>query len=200
MLPPPGLITSGYPLSGWQAAPKTPGLTPRGKIRTHLRVEFKKPPSHLRLCGQLWEKCIQYLKKNSALSQILTVLSALSAPICSNYEENCCVRPLYINFRQDLGWRWIHQPEGYYANFCSGPCPYLRSADTTHSSVRKRASGGYAKSHASLVVANPDLLFFFPPAAAEPLQYSEPRGIRITMLRPSGLGAPHHPLLRGSLA
>lgn len=34
-----------------------------------------------------------------------------------------------------MGWRWIHQPEGYYANFCSGPCPYLRSADTAHSSV-----------------------------------------------------------------
>ncbi|GLD62463.1 transforming growth factor beta-3 proprotein [Lates japonicus] len=32
----------------------------------------------------------------------------------NNYEENCCVRPLYINFRQDLGWRWIHQPEGLY--------------------------------------------------------------------------------------
>lgn len=61
---------------------------------------------------------------------------ALDTNYCfSNYEENCCVRPLYINFRQDLGWRWIHQPEGYYANFCSGPCPYLRSADTTHSSL-----------------------------------------------------------------
>ncbi|CAG5866357.1 transforming growth factor beta-3 proprotein [Menidia menidia] len=53
----------------------------------------------------------------------------------NNYEENCCVRRLYINFREHLGWRWIHQPEGYYANFCSGPCPYLRSADTTHSSM-----------------------------------------------------------------
>ncbi|XP_017270635.1 transforming growth factor beta-3 proprotein [Kryptolebias marmoratus] len=61
---------------------------------------------------------------------------ALDTSYCfNNYEENCCVRPLYINFRQDLGWRWIHQPEGYYANFCSGPCPYLRSADTTHSSL-----------------------------------------------------------------
>lgn len=140
-------------------------------------------------------------KKNSALSQILTVLSALSAPICSNYEENCCVRPLYINFRQDLGWRWIHQPEGYYANFCSGPCPYLRSADTTHSSVRKRAGGGYAKSPTSLLWSLiPICCFSFPLAAAEPLQYSEPRGICVTLLRPSGLGAPHHPLLRGSLA
>ncbi|XP_040055089.2 transforming growth factor beta-3 proprotein [Gasterosteus aculeatus] len=61
---------------------------------------------------------------------------ALDTNYCfNNYEENCCVRRLFINFRQDLGWRWIHQPEGYYANFCSGPCPYLRSADTTHSSL-----------------------------------------------------------------
>ncbi|KAM8833287.1 transforming growth factor beta-3 proprotein [Synchiropus picturatus] len=61
---------------------------------------------------------------------------ALDTNYCfNNYEENCCVRPLYINFRQDLGWRWIHQPEGYYANFCSGPCPYLRSTETTHSSL-----------------------------------------------------------------
>ncbi|KAM4541279.1 transforming growth factor beta-3 proprotein [Fundulus diaphanus] len=61
---------------------------------------------------------------------------ALDTNYCfNNYEENCCVRPLYINFRQDLGWRWIHKPEGYYANFCSGPCPYLRSADTTHSTM-----------------------------------------------------------------
>ncbi|XP_071375669.1 transforming growth factor beta-3 proprotein [Centroberyx affinis] len=61
---------------------------------------------------------------------------ALDTNYCfSNYEENCCVRPLYIDFRQHLGWRWIHEPKGYYANFCSGPCPYLRSADTTHSSL-----------------------------------------------------------------
>lgn len=45
------------------------------------------------------------------------------------------MRPLYIDFRQDLGWKWVHEPKGYFANFCSGPCPYLRSADTTHSTV-----------------------------------------------------------------
>lgn len=56
-----GLISSGFPLSGWQAAPKTPGLTPRGKIRAHLRVEFIKPPSHLWLWGQRRRKCIQLL-------------------------------------------------------------------------------------------------------------------------------------------
>uniref|UniRef100_A0A8B9P129 Transforming growth factor beta-3 proprotein n=1 Tax=Apteryx owenii TaxID=8824 RepID=A0A8B9P129_APTOW len=61
---------------------------------------------------------------------------ALDTNYCfRNLEENCCVRPLYIDFRQDLGWKWVHEPKGYFANFCSGPCPYLRSADTTHSTV-----------------------------------------------------------------
>ncbi|KAM7023966.1 transforming growth factor beta-3 proprotein [Acridotheres tristis] len=61
---------------------------------------------------------------------------ALDTNYCfQNLEENCCVRPLYIDFRQDLGWKWVHEPKGYFANFCSGPCPYLRSADTTHSTV-----------------------------------------------------------------
>ncbi|CAI5764282.1 transforming growth factor beta-3 proprotein [Lacerta agilis] len=61
---------------------------------------------------------------------------ALDTNYCfRNMEENCCVRRLYIDFRQDLGWKWVHEPKGYFANFCSGPCPYLRSADTTHSTV-----------------------------------------------------------------
>ncbi|KAL2082407.1 hypothetical protein ACEWY4_022225 [Coilia grayii] len=53
----------------------------------------------------------------------------------SNYEENCCVRSLYIDFRRDLDWRWIHEPKGYFANYCSGPCPYMQSSDATHSTL-----------------------------------------------------------------
>lgn len=53
----------------------------------------------------------------------------------STTEESCCVRKLHIDFRKDLDWKWIHEPSGYDANYCSGPCPYLRSADTTHSSL-----------------------------------------------------------------
>lgn len=61
---------------------------------------------------------------------------ALDTAYCfRHYEDNCCVRPLYIDFRQDLGWKWIHEPKGYYANFCAGPCPYLRSTDTQHGTV-----------------------------------------------------------------
>ncbi|XP_061900528.1 transforming growth factor beta-3 proprotein-like [Entelurus aequoreus] len=61
---------------------------------------------------------------------------ALDTDYCfSNTEESCCVRRLHINFRRDLNWKWIHEPSGYDANYCSGPCPYLRSSDTPHSSV-----------------------------------------------------------------
>ncbi|XP_078389423.1 transforming growth factor beta-1 proprotein-like isoform X2 [Cetorhinus maximus] len=50
-------------------------------------------------------------------------------------EKNCCVRPMYIDFRKDLNWKWIHEPKGYYANFCMGPCPYIWSSDTQYSTV-----------------------------------------------------------------
>ncbi|XP_072218633.1 transforming growth factor beta-3 proprotein-like [Leuresthes tenuis] len=61
---------------------------------------------------------------------------ALDTNYCfSNMEKSCCVRRLHIDFRRDLDWKWIHEPSGYDANYCSGPCPYLRSSDTTHSSL-----------------------------------------------------------------
>lgn len=53
-----------------------------------------------------------------------------------NVQDNCCLRSLYIDFKKDLGWRWIHEPKGYNANFCAGACPYLWSADTQHTKVR----------------------------------------------------------------
>ncbi|XP_077455604.1 transforming growth factor beta-2 proprotein [Stigmatopora argus] len=61
---------------------------------------------------------------------------ALDAAYCSrNVQDNCCLRTLYIDFKKDLGWRWIHEPKGYEANFCAGACPYLWSADTQHAKV-----------------------------------------------------------------
>lgn len=56
-------------------------------------------------------------------------------PAHSSTEKNCCVRQLYIDFRKDLGWKWIHEPKGYHANFCLGPCPYIWSLDTQYSKV-----------------------------------------------------------------
>ncbi|CAJ0940514.1 unnamed protein product [Ranitomeya imitator] len=61
---------------------------------------------------------------------------ALDAAYCfRNVQDNCCLRSLYIDFKRDLGWKWIHEPKGYNANFCAGACPYLWSADTQHTRV-----------------------------------------------------------------
>ncbi|XP_071981903.1 transforming growth factor beta-1 proprotein [Engystomops pustulosus] len=53
----------------------------------------------------------------------------------TNSGKNCCVKPLYINFRKDLGWKWIHEPKGYEASYCLGNCPFIWSMDKQYSRV-----------------------------------------------------------------
>ncbi|XP_028652923.1 transforming growth factor beta-1 proprotein-like [Erpetoichthys calabaricus] len=61
---------------------------------------------------------------------------ALDTNYCfSTEEKNCCVRPLYIDFRKDLGWKWIHEPKGYYANYCMGPCAYIWNTDSKYTQI-----------------------------------------------------------------
>ncbi|KAI4893709.1 hypothetical protein NFI96_012164 [Prochilodus magdalenae] len=52
-----------------------------------------------------------------------------------NTDQGCCLRSLYIDFRRDLNWKWIHEPKGYRANFCAGNCPYLWSADNHYNMI-----------------------------------------------------------------
>lgn len=54
---------------------------------------------------------------------------------CTAQTENCCVRSLYIDFRKDLGWKWIHKPTGYYANYCMGSCTYIWNAENKYSQI-----------------------------------------------------------------
>uniref|UniRef100_G3PH53 Transforming growth factor beta n=1 Tax=Gasterosteus aculeatus aculeatus TaxID=481459 RepID=G3PH53_GASAC len=49
--------------------------------------------------------------------------------------ETCCVRNLYIDFRKDLGWKWIHKPTGYNANYCMGSCTYIWNAENKYSQI-----------------------------------------------------------------
>ncbi|XP_028320155.1 transforming growth factor, beta 1a [Gouania willdenowi] len=49
--------------------------------------------------------------------------------------QTCCVRSLYIDFRKDLGWKWIHKPTGYYANYCMGSCTYIWNAENKYSQI-----------------------------------------------------------------
>ncbi|KAM6932391.1 transforming growth factor, beta 1a [Lycodopsis pacificus] len=54
---------------------------------------------------------------------------------CTAQTENCCVRSLYIDFRKDLGWKWIHKPTGYNANYCMGSCTYIWNAENKYSQI-----------------------------------------------------------------
>uniref|UniRef100_A0A3B1K5V0 Transforming growth factor beta n=1 Tax=Astyanax mexicanus TaxID=7994 RepID=A0A3B1K5V0_ASTMX len=60
---------------------------------------------------------------------------AAAEPACFEQSENCCVRKLYIDFRKDLGWKWIHEPSGYYANYCIGSCSYVWNTENKYSQV-----------------------------------------------------------------
>ncbi|KAG9272555.1 transforming growth factor beta-2-like [Astyanax mexicanus] len=62
--------------------------------------------------------------------------AAADTTTCSrNADQSCCLRSLYIDFRRDLNWKWIHEPKGYRANFCAGNCPYLWSADNHYNMI-----------------------------------------------------------------
>nr|ATW73239.1 transforming growth factor beta1 [Quasipaa boulengeri] len=53
----------------------------------------------------------------------------------TNSGKNCCVKPLKINFRKDLGWKWINEPTEYEANYCLGSCPFIWSMNKQYSKV-----------------------------------------------------------------
>ncbi|CAG5990191.1 transforming growth factor beta-2 proprotein [Menidia menidia] len=62
--------------------------------------------------------------------------AAADATTCSRgSDQGCCLRSLYIDFRRDLNWKWIHEPKGYNANFCAGNCPYLWSANNHYNMI-----------------------------------------------------------------
>lgn len=54
---------------------------------------------------------------------------------CDEKKETCCKRRLYIDFRKDLGWKWIHKPTGYYADYCMGSCTYIWNAENKYSQI-----------------------------------------------------------------
>ncbi|KAK2868796.1 hypothetical protein Q7C36_000667 [Tachysurus vachellii] len=56
-------------------------------------------------------------------------------PTCDEKTETCCMRKLYIDFRKDLGWKWIHKPKGYFANYCMGSCAYIWNAENKYSQI-----------------------------------------------------------------
>ena len=54
---------------------------------------------------------------------------AQQTKFCRNNDTICCLKPLVLNFRRDLGMDFITQPETFEANFCEGYCPELSGED-----------------------------------------------------------------------
>uniref|UniRef100_A0A4W3GUF0 Transforming growth factor beta n=1 Tax=Callorhinchus milii TaxID=7868 RepID=A0A4W3GUF0_CALMI len=107
--------------------PLTNSIVPNKSEELEVRFAGNRPEQHRDRLA-VWSLCHPL----RLLSHPLTP-SHLTNP-AANLQE-CCLRNLYVDFRKDLGWKWIHEPKGYRANLCAGPCPYLWSSDTMHGKV-----------------------------------------------------------------
>ena len=85
----------------------------------------------------LQQLCSENLLPHTSLHEKkkITLLLTLFLLLFYSQTENCCVRSLYIDFRKDLGWKWIHKPTGYNANYCMGSCTYIWNTDNKYSQV-----------------------------------------------------------------
>ncbi|XP_030622060.1 transforming growth factor beta-2 proprotein [Chanos chanos] len=98
--------------------------------QTKGQIEFSTKTPHLILTLLPTDRLENPVKKHRKKR------AAADATTCSrNTDQGCCLRSLYIDFRRDLNWKWIHEPKGYKANFCAGNCPYLWSADNHYNMI-----------------------------------------------------------------
>lgn len=86
-------------------------------------------------------------KRQAETDGVCTEYAFIRSTFCMMYQDHknvsfqcrksdgCCVRSLYIDFRKDLGWKWIHKPAGYYANYCTGSCSYFWNSENKYSQV-----------------------------------------------------------------
>ena len=49
---------------------------------------------------------------------------------CQAQQSTCCLKPLTIRFKEDLGFNFIIEPKSYVANYCGGVCPRSAGGDT----------------------------------------------------------------------
>ncbi|NP_001298254.1 transforming growth factor, beta 1a precursor [Oreochromis niloticus] len=75
------------------------------------------------------------IPKTNHSKSLRTKRSTDTTDSCGTQSHNCCLKKLYIDFRKDLGWKWIHKPTGYYANYCMGSCTYIWDAENKYSQI-----------------------------------------------------------------
>ncbi len=65
---------------------------------------------------------LEHTQKGSLARTKRQISPNISHTYCSDDDDNCCLRPLEINFFVDLNIRSISRPLTYTANFCDGYC------------------------------------------------------------------------------
>ncbi|ODM92821.1 Growth/differentiation factor 8 [Orchesella cincta] len=56
----------------------------------------------------------------------------------NSQETRCCKYPLTVDF-EEFGWDWIIAPKQYYANYCSGECPFAFLQKYPHNHIVQQA-------------------------------------------------------------
>lgn len=96
------------------------------------------PSTHAKNAPRIQRTPVQR-KQPHTLSQKVKMGHSFKRPfsffLWNSQTDSCCVRSLYIDFRKDLGWKWIHKPAGYHANYCMGSCTYIWNAENKYSQV-----------------------------------------------------------------
>lgn len=117
---------------------RTVGDQKLGEMELEIRLKF--PVVHINNSDHLYNPGIQLEVDNKKLIQVVIKAvegqeqrRSLSITSCSSTSEpNCCLRPLSINFHQDLNWTWVSHPISAEVNYCNGLCPAYWGSDTDH--------------------------------------------------------------------
>uniref|UniRef100_A0A8C2BFZ5 Transforming growth factor, beta 1a n=1 Tax=Cyprinus carpio TaxID=7962 RepID=A0A8C2BFZ5_CYPCA len=117
----------------------------QGKIKTnqdgHFVIFFKRTATQSTKQPEKKTKAIKllFMQLNKMLNNGMKLCMKIPTPSFPTFSgrktETCCMRKLYIDFRKDLGWKWIHKPKGYFANYCMGSCTYIWNAENKYSQI-----------------------------------------------------------------
>merc|ERR1712168_1797617 len=65
-----------------------------------------------------WPHILAWFVPNERVQSTKRKRRSLNSDYCRirPKETRCCLRSLYVDFRKDLRWNWIHAPKGFYPN------------------------------------------------------------------------------------
>ena len=78
-----------------------------------------------------WPHILAWFVPNERVQSTKRKRRSLNSDYCRirPKETRCCLRSLYVDFRKDLRWNWIHAPKGFYPNYCAGQCSFMWGVD-----------------------------------------------------------------------